>query len=100
MIPSKKEIMKTTIEVTNAQQLKEILTLDDLRNVNCERRKRILSNESCAKIAQKEVNVYTTDKTKTQICCHYTSFQLRQMNAEKAIEIFNSDGSQKAKLVC
>jgi len=74
----------------------EIVSLSDLREMNCARRKRILSGEGLAKIAQHEITVHTTDKSKYQMCCHYTSFQLRQMNAEKAIEIFNHDGSQKA----
>lgn len=77
----------------------EIVSLSDLREMNCARRKSILSGEGLAKIAQREITVHTTDKSKYQMCCHYTSFQLRQMNAEKAVEIFNHDGSQKASIL-
>src|SRR5574344_824678 len=90
--------MKTTIEIWNQNTGIEICTLNELREMNCNRRKRILSGEGLAKVAQKEINVHTKDKSKYQKCCHYTSFQLRKMNAKKAIEIFNHDGSQKAKV--
>jgi len=93
------KIMKKTIEIWNQNTGISLVTLDDLREMNCLRRKRILSGEGLAKEAQKKVTVITTDKTKYQMCCHYTSFQLRQMNAEKAIAIYNHDGSQKAKIL-
>ena len=89
--------MKSKIEVYNPSKGTEIWTLDALREVNCDRRMRILSGEGLAKVAQKEVTVHTLDKTKYQLCCHYPSFKLRQMNAEQAIDIFNHDGSQIAK---
>ena len=87
------------IEIWNQNTGISICTLNDLREMNCIRRKRILSGEGLAKIAQKEITVHTTDKTKHQKCCHYTSFQLRQMNEDKAIAIYNHDGSQKAKKI-
>lgn len=91
--------MKATIEIWNQNTGIEVWTLNALREVNCTRRKRILSGKGLAKVAQKTITVHTTDKSKYQQCCHYTSFQLRAMNVEKAIEIFNHDGSQKAKIV-
>jgi hypothetical protein len=90
--------MKATIEIWNQNTGISLCTLSELREMNCNRRKRILSGEGLAKVAQKKINVHTTDKLKYQKCCHYTSFQLRRMNAKNAIEIFNHDGSQKAKL--
>ena len=93
------KIMKKTIEIWNQNTGISLVTLDDLREMNCLRRKRILSGEGLAKEAQKKVTVITTDKTKYQKCCHYTSFQLRKMNVEKAIAIYNHDGSQKAKIL-
>lgn len=89
--------MKKTIEIWDLNTGISLVTLDDLREMNCIRRKRILSGEGLAKEVQKKVTVVTTDKTKYQKCCHYTSFQLRQMNEEKAIAIYNHDGLQKAK---
>ena len=91
--------MKTTIEIWNQNTGINLVTLNELREMNCLRRKRILSGEGLAKKAQKKVTVHTTDKTKYQMCCHYTSFQLRQMNADKAIAIYNHDGSQKSKIL-
>ena len=91
--------MKTQIEVYNQNKGIEIWTLDALREANCDRRKRILSGEGLAKVAQREITVHTTDKSKYQLCCHYPSFKLRQMNAEQAVEIFNHDGSQKARIL-
>ena len=91
--------MKKAIEICNQNTGINLCTLNDLREMNCIRRKRILSGEGLAKVAQKEITVHTTDKTKHQKCCHYTSFQLRQMNADKAIAIYNHDGSQKAKIL-
>jgi len=90
---------KTKVEVWNQNTGLELWTLDAIREANFDRRMRILSGEGLAKVAQKKVTVHTTDKSKKQMCCHYTSFELRQMNAEKAIEIFNHDGSQKAKII-
>ena len=91
--------MKAIIEVTNGQGAIEVWTLDAIRNANCDRRMRILSNAGLAKIVRKEVTVHTTDKTKQQLCCHYASFKLRQMGHNEAIAIFNADGSQKARLL-
>ena len=91
--------MKTTIEVYNETTGLEIWTLNELREVNCTRRKRILTGEGLSQKAQKTITVHTKDTTKYQQCCHYSSFQLRQMNAKKSIEIFNHDGSQKARLI-
>ena len=93
-----KTIKKKTIEIWNQNTGINLVTLNDLREMNCLRRKRILSGEGLAKKAQKKVTVHTTDKSKYQQCCHYSSFQLRQMNEEKAIAIYNHDGSQKAKI--
>jgi hypothetical protein len=91
--------MKKTIGIWDQNTGISLVTLDELREMNCLRRKRILSGEGLAKEAQKKVTVITTDKTKYQMCCHYTSFQLRLMDVEEAIAIFNHDGSQKAKLL-
>jgi hypothetical protein len=91
--------MKTQIEVWNPNKGTETWTLDALREANCTRRMRILSGEGLAKVAQKKVTVHDTNKTKYQLCCHYPSFKLRQMNAAQAVEIFNHDGSQVAKVI-
>ena len=89
--------MKKTIEIWNQNTGISLVTLDDLRDMNCLRRKRILSGEGLAKEARKKVTVITTDKTKYQKCCHYTSFQLRQMNVEKAIAIYTTMARKKQK---
>jgi len=91
--------MKTKVEVWNQNTGLQFWTLDAIIEANCKRRMSILSGEGLSKIVQKKVTVHTTDNSQTQMCCHYTSFELRQMNAEKAIEIFNHDGSQKAKII-
>ena len=91
--------MKKTIGIWDQNTGISLVTLDELREMNCLRRKRILSGEGLAREAQKKVTVITTDKTKYQKCCHYTSFQLRLMDVEEAIAIYNHDGSQKAKIL-
>lgn len=87
------------IEVYNQNTGAEIWTLDEIREANCARRKRILSGEGLAKSVQRSITVHTTDTTRHQLCCHYPSFKLRQMNYEQAIAIFNHDGSQIAKIL-
>jgi hypothetical protein len=91
--------MTTQIEIWNQNKGIEVWTLDALREANCLRRKRILTGEGLAKVAQRTITVHTTDKTKHQLCCHYASFKLRQMNAAQAVEIFNHDGSRVAKII-
>lgn len=91
--------MKTQIEVYDQNKGIEIWTLDTLREANCNRRRKILTGEGLAKVAQRKISVHDTDKTRYQICCHYPSFELRKMSAKQAVEIFNHDGSQIAKII-
>lgn len=90
---------KIAVNIYNPSTGNVATTLAEVKFQNNLRRKRILSGEGLAKVAQKEVTVMTTDKTKHQRCCHYTSFQLRCMPADLAIEIYNADGCQKATLI-
>lgn len=88
--------MKANIKVTNNQNVVEFWTLKAIRESNCSRRMRILSGEGLARSAQREVTVHAKNIDAYQFCCHYASFQLRQMGHKEAIDIFNHDGSQKA----
>ena len=93
-----KNIMKTTINIWNPNSGNQIVTLKELREMLCDRRMNALK-PSVKKEFQREVTVHTTDKTLQQVAAHYTSFQLRQMNIEKALEVFNAGGSQVATIV-
>lgn len=55
--------MKTLIEITNNMGTKEIVNLDQLREMICERRYNKLSGAGLAKQARREVTVFTTEKT-------------------------------------
>ena len=89
---------KKLIEVVNNMGSKEVITLNELRERICERRMRKLSGAGCAKIAQRKVNVFDTEET-DQPATSYTSFAIRKMGYEKAIDLYNAGGSQVAKMV-
>ena len=90
--------MKTLIEITNNMGTKEIVNLDQLREMICERRYNKLSGAGLAKQARREVTVFTTEKT-NQPATSYRSFEIRKMNAKQAIDLFNDGGSQVAKMI-
>ena len=80
---------KTTIRIWNPTTGESFVTLNELREMICERRLVSLTNGYLINrgIAKKPT-VHTTDKTKQQVAAHYKSFQIRQFNANKAIEVF------------
>ena len=91
--------MKAQIKIYNPTTGYSEVTLDYIREENCRRRKATLSGEGLAKAVQRKITVHTTDKSNYKLCCHYASFELRQMTAKQAIEIYNHDGCQKAEII-
>lgn len=92
------EKMKATINIWNPTTGNQQVSLNGLREMLCQRRMTAL-NPSIKKELRRKVTVMTTDATLQQPAAHYTSFQLRQMNAERAIALFNAGGCQKASLI-
>jgi hypothetical protein len=86
--------MKTTITIENENKANEVVTLSELRELICARRKRALT--PTLKAFKTQITPHTTDAKNLQVAAHYKSFQIRQFNLQKAVEIFNAGGSQKA----
>ena len=92
--------MKNEIKIWNPSTGESFVSVTELREMICERRinsltNRFLINRGLAK----KPTVHTTDTTKQQVAAHYKSFQIRQFNISKAIEVFNAGGCQIASLV-
>lgn len=91
--------MKATIKIWNPSTGETFVTLNDLREMICERRINALTNRFLINRGlAKKPTVHTTDTTKQQVAAHYKSFQIRQFNLDKAIEVFNLGGCQIASI--
>ena len=90
--------MKNTINIFNQTTGNKEITLNELRELICDRRIAALNplNKNSVK---KEITVMTTNKDLQQVAAHYTSFQIRKMGPTKAIEVFNAGGSQTATYI-
>jgi hypothetical protein len=86
--------MKNTITIENENKANELVTLAELRELICARRKRALTPVS--KAVRTQITTSSTNPNSLQVAAHYKSFQIRQFNLEKAVEVFNAGGSQKA----
>lgn len=80
-----------TIEIRNQYGVAEITNLKGLRNAINERRKNRFILDG-----KKDFTPLTTDKGNKQVACHYKSFEIQQMNLEKALEVYNLGGIQTA----
>lgn len=90
--------MKNLINIWNPNSGNQIVTLDDLKSLINDRRKYAL-NPPAKEEFQKEVTVHSFDKSLHQVAAHYKSFEISQMNIEKAIEVFNAGGGQIATIM-
>lgn len=90
--------MKNLINIYNPSMGNEVVTLDELREHIAKRRYNKLHGTGCIKSAQRKVQVWQTEIT-NQPATSYSSFEIRQFNASKAIEVFNAGGCQKASLI-
>lgn len=86
-----KNIMKNLINIWNPNTGNQKVTLTELRELICERRKSALK-----RFTNLNITILTTDNTIQQVAAHYKSFQIRQFDEKKAIEVFNQGGSQIA----
>jgi len=91
--------MKTSIKIWNPNKGETIVTLFELREMICQRRKNALTNNYMINRGLATVpTVMTTDINNQQVAAHYKSFQIRQFNLEKALDVFNAGGSQTASI--
>ena len=86
--------MKNTINIFNPNTGNQKVSLTHLKELICQRRLSAFKNYS----HKKNISVHTIDTTIQQVAAHYPSFKIRQFNTEKAIEVFNLGGCQKATL--
>lgn len=88
--------MTTLINVYNPTTGNETITLNELKERISLRRKTALNPLSKNSV---KVTVMTTNKNLQQVAAHYKSFEIKQFNTEKAIEVFNQGGCQVATLI-
>lgn len=70
--------MKPTIKIWNPSTGETFVTLNEIREMICERRLNALTNRFLINRGlAKKPTVHTTDKTKQQVAAHYKSFQIR-----------------------
>lgn len=86
--------MKKQINIWNPYNSNEIVTLKHLRKMILERRYNALKRS-----VKKGITVMTTNNKLQQVAAHYKSFEIKQMPLEKAIEVFNLNGCQKATVI-
>ena len=88
--------MKNQIQITGAYSKVEVVSIDELRNRINDRRKRALNPRN--KRTERPTALQQNSDS-LQPAAHYASFEIAQMNHEKAIQVYNAGGVQKAKLI-
>lgn len=83
--------MKANIKITDQYGNIEYIRLEVLKKRINERRKWRLHRLGY------DVNIMTTDNEDVQPACHYTSFEINNLNLEKALTVFNDGGVQVAE---
>lgn len=90
--------MKNLINIWNPNTGNKKVTLNELKAILSERRMNALK-PSVKKEFQTNVTVMSYDKSLQQVAAHYKSFEITQMNLEKAVSIFNAGGCQVATII-